>query len=520
MRSLLFLAVVVLLCGSADAQPVITEDAKLVRSGTSNFANPGWSIAAAEGFVVLGGRLDDSVYVFREAADGWEEEAALSASEPSFFTFGQAVGAWSDGREDLVIVGARGDGLMPDTDKAYIFQRDKSSEWVEEARLMNGPDVHEAFGSAVAIHGDFAVVGAFGADDVGETTGAAYTYKRTSEGAWVEDARLLASDASAPAGFGAKVAIVVSSEGIPFTLAGAPSDSDQQGAAYAFRRTPDGTWVEEAKLVEPDPEPDTGGLFGRAVALAETPEGDILALAGELGDQGSGIQSGAGYVFRRAGNGTWTFEAKLTAADGQSGQRLGWSVALAAAPAVGSTVAVLGADGAYNFAGTVRLFRRTAGATGPVWTEEAELWASDRRPGDTLGESVGASSRYAVAGAPYNDGEGGPSGPGAGYVWDLQRAVPVEPSAETPNGRVQLTVYPNPVDGGQATVQLRLPTATDVQIDAFDVLGREVAVLHDGPLAAGRHTFRLATAALPSGVYLLRLSGETSTVTRRVVVLR
>jgi hypothetical protein len=519
MRSLFFLAAVVILCGSADAQPVLTEDAKLVSSGTSMYADPGWSVAAAEGFIVLGGRLDDSVYVFRETASGWEEETPLTASQQSFFSFGQAVGAWSEGREDLVIAGAEGDSFEPETAAAYIF-RETDGSWVEEARLSNGPDVHEAFGKAVAVHGDYTVVGAPGADDLGEATGAAYVFARTDEGTWVEEARLQASDAAALAGFGRGVAVVVSSDGVPLVLIGAPSDSDQQGAAYAFHRTPDGTWVEEAKLVEPDPEPGTGGLFGLSVAVTETSEGDILALAGELGDQDSGIQSGAGYVFRREGDGIWVFEEKLTAAGGQVGQRLGWSVALAAAPEVGGTVAVLGADGAYNFAGTVRLFRRTVGETGPVWAEEAELWASDRAPGDNLGYSVSASGRYAVAGAPYNDARGDPALLGAGYVWDLQRAVPIEPSAEVSEGRVQLTVYPNPVDGGQATVQLRLPAAAEVRIDAFDVLGREVAVLHDGPLAAGRHAFRLATAALPSGVSLLRLSGDAASVTRRVVVLR
>lgn len=524
MRSLLFLAAIVLLSGFVSAQPVLTEDAKLVGSGTDSLATAGWAIAAADDFVVLGAFRDDSTptsgaaYVFRETADGWEEEAKLSASEQSFFTFGMAVGAWSDGREDLVIAGARGNGLMPETDKAYIFRRTEEDAWIEEARFTNGSEVHEAFGSAVAIHSDFAVVGAFGADDVGEASGAAYIFRYTTEGGWSEEARLLASDPSNEAGFGGRVAMVVSSDGVPFMLAGAPSDSDQQGAAYVFRRTTEGTWVEEAKLVEPDF--DTGGLFGRAVALVETPGGDILALAGELGDQNNGLQTGAGYVFRRESDGTWVFEEKLTAVDGQSGQRLGWSAALAAAPEVGGTVAVLGGDGAYNFAGTVRLFRRTKLGDEPVWMEEAELWASDRAPGDRIGYSVGASDGYAVAGAPNNDGEDSPAGRGAGYVWDLQRAVPIEPSAETPDQRVQLTVYPNPADGGQATVQLRLLTAADVRIDAFDVLGREVAALHDGPLAAGRHAFRLATATLPSGVYLLHLSGDASSVTRRVVVLR
>ena len=261
-----FLAAAFLAAPLAEAQSVFTEDAKLVGSGTDELATAGWAIAAAEGFVVLGAFRDDSfpttgaAYVFRETAGGWEEEVRLNASQQSYFTFGMAVGAWSDGRDDVVIAGARGDGSQPETDAAYIFRRSENGGWVEEARLTNGPEVHEAFGSAAAIHGDYAVAGAFGADDVGEASGAAYIYRRSADGVWIEDARLIASDASTPAGFGRKVSILVSGEGVPFAIAGAPSDSEQRGAAYAFRRTPEGIWVEEAKLVAPDS--DTGDLFG------------------------------------------------------------------------------------------------------------------------------------------------------------------------------------------------------------------------------------------------------------------
>jgi hypothetical protein len=55
----------------------------------------------------------------------------------------------------------------------------------------------------------------------------------------------------------------------------------------------------------------------------------------------------------------------------------------------------------------------------------------------------------------------------------------------------------------------------------YDVLGRRVAVLHDGPLAAER-TERLALSAqgLASGVYLVRVAGEAFTATRRLTVVR
>ena len=81
-----------------------------------------------------------------------------------------------------------------------------------------------------------------------------------------------------------------------------------------------------------------------------------------------------------------------------------------------------------------------------------------------------------------------------------------------------LTVHPNPT-AGRATVTLALAKAAEVRAAVYDVLGREVAVLHAGPLAAGSH--RLAfDSALPTGVYLVRATGYGLRAAQRVTVVR
>jgi hypothetical protein len=55
------------------------------------------------------------------------------------------------------------------------------------------------------------------------------------------------------------------------------------------------------------------------------------------------------------------------------------------------------------------------------------------------------------------------------------------------------------------------------------VLGRALATLHDGPLAAGdvhRFDFQTAGRGLATGVYFVRAVGETFSDTRRVVLVR
>ncbi len=79
--------------------------------------------------------------------------------------------------------------------------------------------------------------------------------------------------------------------------------------------------------------------------------------------------------------------------------------------------------------------------------------------------------------------------------------------------------HPNPFRS-TATVTLAVPHAGPVEVALFDVLGRRVMVLHDGPLAAGSHALTVDGAGLPSGVYVVRASGAGFTASRRVTVVR
>ena len=99
----------------------------------------------------------------------------------------------------------------------------------------------------------------------------------------------------------------------------------------------------------------------------------------------------------------------------------------------------------------------------------------------------------------------------------VTQGTDVEDEAAAPEAS-SLTVHPNPTTG-QATVTLVLSKAVEVRAAVYDVLGREVAVLHDGPLAMGSH--RLAfDSDLPAGVYLVRVTGDGFDAAQHVTVVR
>jgi hypothetical protein len=82
--------------------------------------------------------------------------------------------------------------------------------------------------------------------------------------------------------------------------------------------------------------------------------------------------------------------------------------------------------------------------------------------------------------------------------------------------------YPNPFHA-EVTVRYSLAETATIRLEAYDALGRRVAMLAEGVRAAGSHAATLDGSALAPGLYLVRLtasgaSGER-TATRRIVKL-
>ncbi len=67
---------------------------------------------------------------------------------------------------------------------------------------------------------------------------------------------------------------------------------------------------------------------------------------------------------------------------------------------------------------------------------------------------------------------------------------------------------------------MAVPAAATVRVAVYDVTGREVAVVADGPLEAGRHALALDASALAPGLYVVRVQSGSEVAVRRVVVAR
>jgi hypothetical protein len=81
-------------------------------------------------------------------------------------------------------------------------------------------------------------------------------------------------------------------------------------------------------------------------------------------------------------------------------------------------------------------------------------------------------------------------------------------------------VYPNPFDA-RAQFSVAVREEQNVTVVLYDILGRHVATLFDGPLTANQnHQIQLDGSRLASGSFLLRIEGEQFVETRSIMRVR
>lgn len=340
-----------------------------------------------------GGRDAGAVYVYRDRGYGWVQEAEILAAVPTqWASFGSGV-AISGG---VMVVGARQDfGAAYYAGAAHVFRHDGTS-WVEEQKLYaSDAAVGDDFGRAVAIDRQTIVVGAGFDDDpvLGDNVGSAYVF-RFDGTSWVEEAKLVASDAEALGRFG--LAVDVSGDRI---AVGATGSNGSNGKVYVFSRGPSG-WVEEEIVI---PTGLTGGhYFGSAVAI----EGGLLAV-GAFFEEGGGMV----LVYRHDGV-SWVEEDRFTGSGQPTDRGFGNSLALDG----GSLVVGTSSD---SVPGAAYLFKR--GCAG--WYEVARTTPSDGGSGgasnEYYGSAVAVDGDRLLVGAYLKRLPDG-SAPGAAYIEEVR----------------------------------------------------------------------------------------------------
>jgi len=243
-----------------------TQQAKLAATDGAAFDGYGNAVAidgdtvvvGAQNATVNGNTSQGAAYVY--AFDGgWNLESKLAASDgAAWVQFGRAVSV----RGDSVLVGAVSAtvGANQGQGAAYVYTRDGGS-WSERTRLVAGDgEAWDGFGGAVALDAGQAIIGASSNGMAGQ--GAAYVFVGSGT-SWSEQGKLVAGDAFNGDGFGTSVAL---SGGVAIagSLFSDLAVAQNAGAAYVYTRS-GGAWSQQAKLVAADA--SDGAEFGIGAAL-------------------------------------------------------------------------------------------------------------------------------------------------------------------------------------------------------------------------------------------------------------
>ena len=289
----------------------------------------GFSVAVSDDTVVVGARFENSdsdvinagednnlapdagaAYVFARSGTSWTQQAYLKAfnSDGGDF-FGSSVGV----SDDTVVVGAPGESSDPDigdeddnsaadAGASYVFVRDGSGIWSQQAYLKStNSDAGDEFGHSVGISGDTLVIGAYledGDPDIGgqddnsaDEAGAAYVFVRDGGGGWDQQAYLKASNAEASDRFGSSSAI----SGDTLVVGAIFEDSD-------------------ADSVDGDETDNSASGAGAAYVFGVIPTFTVGGTVSGLAGTGLLLQNNAGPALAVSANGAFAFSAGL--ADG------------------------------------------------------------------------------------------------------------------------------------------------------------------------------------------------------------
>jgi hypothetical protein len=123
-----------------------------------------------------------------------------------------------------------------------------------------------------------------------------------------------------------------------------------------------------------------------------------------------------------------------------------------------------------------------------------------------IGDVNGDGRSDLFVGLPQDD-IGAINGAGTAGVWSMPSVVANEHSPDTPGVAGLEFAFPNPFRGS-TTIRYELSAATAVHLAVYDALGREVAVLREGTVPAGRHEVTLDAADLATGTYVVALDAD------------
>ncbi|MGH2567275.1 MAG: T9SS type A sorting domain-containing protein, partial [Bacteroidota bacterium] len=92
-------------------------------------------------------------------------------------------------------------------------------------------------------------------------------------------------------------------------------------------------------------------------------------------------------------------------------------------------------------------------------------------------------------------------------------------SSLVPNHTQLHANYPNPFNA-ETNVQFSINYPTNISLIVYDLIGRKVAILHEGAIEPGLYRTRWKPDGVSTGIYILRLQTSTNSFEKKVLYLK
>ncbi|WP_395374605.1 hypothetical protein [Marinicella sp. W31] len=376
---------------ASDTWNFVTRLAPQERLPRSNF---GRSISIHDDTLVVGASNLDRVYFYKLAQnDQWLLEQIIE--RPGIFDddeFGVHVEVFN-GRAFITSNRNNGFTSNPGNVHTYIYDAQNASwQYINKLQPLNS--FSSDFGSALAILGDFAFIGAPKyRQDNDSQTGTVYVYQYDQQlDEWAELDMLFPSAPQNNASFGFDVSV----SGTRLLVSSPLEDTPlvDAGAAYIFRLNNNGEWLETDKITSADAQ--SGDQFSHTASIYE----QTVVLTKPLLLNRENNSEGAAYAFASNGAGGWFQVGQFMLTDTLA-NRTGSRATLLQDQLLFSTYG--GSE-----IGQVQVFDREALST---WSESSTISINGDLHYTAFGSQVAINDQYAIIAAQKNNNTSHPDAP-------------------------------------------------------------------------------------------------------------
>ncbi len=82
---------------------------------------------------------------------------------------------------------------------------------------------------------------------------------------------------------------------------------------------------------------------------------------------------------------------------------------------------------------------------------------------------------------------------------------------------LSLNAYPNPA-ANSTTICFTLPTAQEISLELYDILGKPIKTIAKGNFEKGNHQYQLPLSEIPAGMYFYKLVTDNATSTQKLII--